>query len=322
MKQNLTKKISQKTTAFYFIIFFTIISLVGYFFLYDSISKLDNIKLATIKDKEKTIILLESRLLGDEFGDVITDLIYLKNSYLHNLSPEDDHMILAESWRDFSELHRTYDQIRFIDIRGKEVIRVNYANNVATIVSEENLQNKANRYYFTDSIGLNDGQVYISKLDLNIEHGEIEVPYKPMLRFATPVYDDTGKLHGVVVINYLAEKLIQNFKIIGSASSGRMHLVNSDGYYLSSNDPEKEWGFMFPEKTDDTLGMDLPAEWERIKDGDQSFITTNGLFTPTHIIFGSEIPENYNVVFNEEELWAFSLITKDDPEGYILDQEF
>ena len=322
MKHNDTKKIPQKTIVFYFIIFFAIISFVGYFSLYRSISEMDNIKLTTIKEKEKTIILLESRLLGSEFDNVIADLIYLRNSYLQSLSHGDDPLILAENWQDFSVLHKVYDQIRFIDIQGQEVIRINYANNFAAIVSKENLQNKADRYYFSDAIILNNGQVYISKLDLNIEHGEIEIPYKPMIRFATPVYDDVGKLHGVVVINYLAENLIENFKKIGFASSGSMYLVNSDGYYLSSNDPEEEWGFMFPEKADQTLGMYLPAEWKRIKGGDQSFITSNGLFTSTHIILDNGFTENLNVIFNEDELWAFSMIAKDDAEGYILDHEF
>lgn len=322
MKHNQIKKISQKAIVVYFFVFFTIIFLISYFSLYNSIIEMDNVKLTTIKEEEKTINLLAARLLGSEFSNMIADLIYLKNFYLQNLNHGNDHLILAENWQDFSELHKNYDQIRFIDIQGQEVIRINYANDSATIVSKENLQNKAQRYYFRNAIVLNEGQLYVSKLDLNIENGEIEIPYKPMIRFATPVYDDIGKLHGVVVINYLAENLIQNFKTISFASRGSLYLVNADGYYLSSNDPEKEWGFMFPEKANNSFGMDLPAEWKRIKEGDQSFITPNGLFTSIQITFDNEFAENYNIVFSEDDLWAFSMITKDDPEGYVLDHEF
>ena len=45
------------------------------------------------------------------------------------------------------------------------------------------------------------GRVFVSPLDLNIERGEIEVPYKPVIRYATPVFDKENKAKGIVITN-------------------------------------------------------------------------------------------------------------------------
>ncbi len=45
-------------------------------------------------------------------------------------------------------------------------------------------------YYFKDSIGLEKDQIFVSALDLNVENGKVEIPHKPMIRFATPVFDN------------------------------------------------------------------------------------------------------------------------------------
>ncbi|MGB5444290.1 MAG: hypothetical protein WBM99_02190, partial [Psychromonas sp.] len=63
-----------------------------------------------------------------------------------------------------------YEQIRYLDNDGNEIIRVE--NNHGIVVTpQDKLQNKADRYYFINSIGLNYNEVYTSPLDLNEENG-------------------------------------------------------------------------------------------------------------------------------------------------------
>jgi len=64
-----------------------------------------------------------------------------------------------------------YDQIRFLNETGMEQIRINFNKNNPFIVSEDKLQNKAKRYYFTDTFALEPGRIFISPFDLNIEPG-------------------------------------------------------------------------------------------------------------------------------------------------------
>lgn len=179
----------------------------------------------------------------------------------------------------FSLAKKVYDQIRYIDEKGMEKIRVNYRNGIADIVSGTKLQNKKNRYYFRDSLRLKQGEIYVSPFDLNIEQGKIELPQKPMLRFGTPVFSRKNVKKGVVVLNYLGADILdvldgQSFDLIG-----KLMLVNMDGYWLKSPNKEDEWGFMYEDKKEITFAKRYPKQWSKIKEKDAGFIDTlNGLF--------------------------------------------
>jgi len=82
------------------------------------------------------------------------------------------------------------DQIRLLDINGKEEIRVEKAAGKPRVVNREGLQNKRRRYYISDIQRIAPGSVYVSRLDLNVEHGEITYPLKPTLRMAIRVFSD------------------------------------------------------------------------------------------------------------------------------------
>ena len=68
------------------------------------------------------------------------------------------------------------------------MVRVNLKDSVAVVVAEKDLQNKSQRPYFFNTLKLNRNEVYVSPFDLNIENKKIEIPLKPILRFATPVF--------------------------------------------------------------------------------------------------------------------------------------
>ena len=116
--------------------------------------------------------------LGREFGMILSDLLYLNRAYQRALLETDDYGNIAENWTVFSTQRGIYDQIRFIDTNGNEKIRINYGEQGGYVVPLQELQNKKDRYYFTETIQLNEGSVYVSPLDLNIEQGNVEIPYK------------------------------------------------------------------------------------------------------------------------------------------------
>ena len=79
--------------------------------------------------------------------------------------------IMARDFALFSDEKIIYDQIRLIDRKGQEIIRINNQNGHSTIVDKSELQLKANRYYFKESMRIQRNEIYISPFDLNIEHG-------------------------------------------------------------------------------------------------------------------------------------------------------
>ncbi|MBI3754471.1 MAG: cache domain-containing protein, partial [Deltaproteobacteria bacterium] len=91
-----------------------------------------------------------------------------------------------------SQTRPYYYQIRYIDEKGREVVRVDSDGNTSTSIPFDKLQDKGDRYYFTEAMKYPKGSCYVSPMDLNIERGEIEFPHKPVVRIATPVFDSLG----------------------------------------------------------------------------------------------------------------------------------
>lgn len=154
-----------------------------------------------------------------------------------------------------------YSQLRYLDAYGQEIARVNNVDGKTLWVPAEALQNKASRYYFRESIGLSDGEMYLSPFDLNVEHGKIERPFNPTMRFAARASDQGGELQGVVVINFLGHELIDRLRSIGADRGIALWMSNADGDWLIGPDRDAEWGFMFPEKHLPTFGKQYPQAW-------------------------------------------------------------
>lgn len=270
---------NRKSNLRYFIVSFAILFTLSFLVLFFIEKEIQTSKLREIEQNEKNIIKLQNDFLGREFSTILSDIHYIHHAFEKQLEDDNNYDIIAKNWEKFSTHRGIYDQIRFIDINGDEKIRINLDDSGAYIVSKDKLQNKKDRYYFYETIKLKEEVVNVSKLDLNIEKGVIEKPYKPMIRFSTPVYDDNGRKMGVIVLNYLADNLLKNFRELAQNSRGEMLLLNAEGYSLSSDNPENDWNFMFEDKKQISFANDYPKEWELILSEEGQNISEAGLFT-------------------------------------------
>ncbi|EMI17317.1 protein containing ATP-binding region, ATPase-like protein [Rhodopirellula maiorica SM1] len=162
----------------------------------------------------------------------------------------------------FSRLKPEYDQIRYLNADGFEVMRVNQPGQV---VAKEKLQDKSDRSYFRDTNQLAKGQLYLSAFDLNVEHGQIERPFREVLRFAMPVFDETGQRRGVYVINYLGANTLAHLKEMRPDTQHRLRIINDDGFWIIAATPEQEWGFLFPERKSQSLSKTNVELWKKIQ---------------------------------------------------------
>ncbi|MBE9532241.1 MAG: PAS domain S-box protein [Proteobacteria bacterium] len=233
-----------------------------------------------IETKESDILDLQLETIASDFNSVLSDLFVLADSHEFTESfhqSGDRYVDIAAHFAIFSREKRLYDQIRLLDINGKEQLRVNFNGGKPTSVPAHMLKDKSDRYYFKKSITLGRGEVYVSPLDLNVERGKVEKPYKPMIRFATPVFDSFGKKKGVVVLNYFGGRLLEHFESVASGSSGEIVFLNSEGYWLFSPKKEDEWAFMFG--GDRTFQEVYPEEWKQVAKADSGgFSNSSGLF--------------------------------------------
>ena len=183
---------------------------------------------------------------------------------------------LEKSFENIATSFHRFDQIRLLDNAGQERIRVNLVDDKAQLVAKDDLQNKAQRYYFKTTQNMPPGQVYISAMDLNVEKGVLEIPYKPTLRFATPLKDAQGNPAGVLVMNYLAKGLLVHFReLMTKRFDQQGMLLNNQGYWLSNHERDNEWGADLGKPEHDFAHL-YPDAWPQISANTSGILETKG----------------------------------------------
>ncbi len=275
----------RRTTASFFLAIlllavFTLAAVSGLLYKLESRHRLD-----LVAQEEKAAVLQQQQLVASVFFNIKADLAFLANqNELFQLFDSNGTLQrreeLAGEYISLMLSTGAYDQIRFLDDTGLEIVRVNYNDGAPAMVPEQLLQQKGNRPYFRESIKLRQNELYISPFDLNVENNRLELPHKPVIRFATPVFDAAGRKRGILVLNYLGGRLLLSLQAASANVKGDMMLLNADGYWLSCPDPEKEWGFMFAEKQDCRFAISYPDLWPQISQRQSGqLLTPDGMFT-------------------------------------------
>ena len=236
--------------------------LLGCWLLYrNEVSQIDQRETA----RETLRVTLLTKLVESELRPLTEDVRLLADgdglrSYLETGAPVALQAAIRRA-RYTSELKPAYDQIRYIDQSGQEIVRVNQGG---LVVETGRLQNKADREYFVKASQLPLGAMYLSAFELNVEGGRVEQPAKPTLRVAVPVFDSSGRRRGIYIVNYLGAAFIGRLQQMLPTGARRLRLLNSTGYWLKGRSPEQEWGFMSTEGRGFSLARSDPALWEKI----------------------------------------------------------
>ncbi len=237
----------------------------------------ERIKLEYIAD----VISLDMSNIFWDLSDLMhrrTLVQFLKNPSIATLNEVKQSYIL------FSQDHPAYDQVRLLTKEGQEILRINAKDGRSWVVPGDELQIKSDRYYFKNAVDLPPGQVYTSPLDLNIEFGKLEIPYKPMLRVAAPVRDADGEVQGVVVLNYLGEVLLKKLHNRLEFKNQTVMLLDQEGYWLHGGDGA-DWAFMFPERRDRTFAAQYPKLWRDMQAAPSGQrVTAQGLYTFARVV--------------------------------------
>ncbi len=252
-------------------------------------------------DNARADLRLRARQIETYLGGVREDLLFL--SQLDSLaallaSPEQSQRatasppqsLISNLQSDFSVFAATHPdvfQTRYLDATGMEVIRVDSTSSGLVIIPAHHLQNKADRYYFSATMQLAAGQVYISPADLNRDFGVIQVPHVPTIRYATPVFHPNGSRAGIVILNLYAEPFLR-FARADAESDALLALADHSGLYLAHPDAAREWGGPNDLDTGAGAAVDYPLRWPVIAGG------VSGVYAPP--------PGNWWAAFAEEVL--------------------
>jgi|GEM_PF-6011580 len=135
-----------------------------------------------------------------------------------------------------------YLQVRYIGIKenGREIVRVDRSGGSVVFTDDSNMQQKGNTDYFAKTIRLEKDELYYSDVTLNREFNKVVLPHQPVMRVATPVFnEDTGAVFGIVVINLDFDLILKKLTRL----KGNYYVTNSDGDFLFHPDPSKNFGF-------------------------------------------------------------------------------
>lgn len=237
-----------------------------------------------LRTNQNAIIDCSAMTAGMEIESLITGLRFLEgHDALKSVDLKDNEYRLKSLEREFQHFSissKKFDQVRILNMKGMEVLRINFDNGKALTVPAHELQDKSNRYYFKEAIGLDEGELYVSPLDLNKERGQVELPYKPMLRVATPFFDKQGQKIGLLVVNYFGAALLNVINNIARGDSDNVMLLNAQGQWLFGGPPGCDWAFMFPDKKQCAFGDGHPEAWGHIVDEQAGqFLLDTGLYT-------------------------------------------
>ncbi|WP_126455931.1 PAS domain S-box protein [Sulfuriflexus mobilis] len=134
--------------------------------------------------------------------------------------------------------------IRYINADGVERVVVGRENGRISVAEQQQLQDKARRTYVRETLKLKQGEIYLSEINLNREHGKITVPHQEVLRIATPVFDElTNELIGMVVTAIDIGKELRLMQKRIQAAGQEITITNDGGGYLLHPDASKTYGF-------------------------------------------------------------------------------
>jgi len=198
-----------------------------------------------------------------------------------NMTLNDIEQNLEKSFLSLLSHNSAYFNVRLIHNDGQELLVVVKSNegDVYTKTKKE-LQDKSKRQYFKAAVKLKPNQIFISEINLNREHGQIETPHIPTIRVATPIYFNK-KLFAVLIINANIYSLFSPLKELHDPNK-QIYLANQDGYYLYHPDTRKTFGFDLnhPYK----IGDDFDLNKDKYFKNDYAFAYTKIYLQPNQFV--------------------------------------
>ncbi|MDO6763423.1 HD domain-containing phosphohydrolase [Agarivorans sp. 1_MG-2023] len=145
---------------------------------------------------------------------------------------------LEELLRKLMKRKSSIVQSRLLDPQGREVFKLVTRGGVPMRLADVELQDKSERYYVKQLLDVPSTRSYMSAVDLNVDYGVVEVPYRPVLRIAQKITNpNTGQVMGSLMFNYDVNVV---FSQLGSLIPDHMQLyiVDYKNQFLAHPQPE------------------------------------------------------------------------------------
>ncbi len=165
----------------------------------------------------------------ENVSDTLKAIANNKN-FLNFVNKHRDKSIVENLFYTMISSDKYYMQLRYINTGGNEVLRFDRRKigSKPYEVPKDFLQNKYPRYYCRQCLKLPKDKIWFSNIDLNVEHGKIEIPFKPVIRIAYPIYK-FDRYKGFLIVNIFMKEYL---KILTLSPTFNVYLVDEQGYFI------------------------------------------------------------------------------------------
>lgn len=200
--------------------------------------------------------------------------------------------------KDFLKADKLIMQIRILDLQANEKIRIDRQKDKILVKNQKELQNKSSRYYIKEFMQLQNNRLGISKLDLNVEYGKIEKPFKSTIRLAMPIFEESKKKY-LLIINYNMNTFLND---LFYSSFFDIFLVDKKGYFIVH--PKKDYNWS--EFTKDKLTKSNYFLNKKYKTIQKKYQVFNEEY---EIVFKEKDKKNTNSFFNENTILSILVLS-------------
>ncbi|MBE0635478.1 adenylate/guanylate cyclase domain-containing protein [Candidatus Bipolaricaulota bacterium] len=181
----------------------------------------------------------------------------------------------------FSRNREIYNQIRVLSAAGMELLSVNYNDGQPSVVLSDDLRNEDDQTFFREMSQCAANSVYVSSLDLNMEHGSIESPLNPVMRFAIQIGNGATP-EGFLLLDLAGSVLLDAFANSHPDVEASPLLIDQDGHFTYGLASDNRWRFMLLRETGQDFSDIFPEEWKTVASTETGqFESAAGLFTYT-----------------------------------------
>ena len=216
-----------------------------------------------LRSMERVRLTLAGNMIVQALTRLRTDtLLIASHPAIITAAEGEDNSKALEALTPLAHSRPDYRSLRFIDTHGAEKVRIDRDPGTdPRPLAPQALQNKNTRYYVRQGLAGPRDAVFISPLDLNVEHGYVVRPLQPTIRAVTPVFSTTGLRLGLIVINYDAASLLRSLRSVHAGGRSQLEITNANGYWVLHDDDRKLWGAQLPERAQWRLNRSDPTLW-------------------------------------------------------------
>lgn len=152
----------------------------------------------------------------------------------------------------FARNRAIYDQLRLVDVGGREILRLDWRDGAPETVPADPAAAILDDPVLTRALDLAPGQLVVTQFS-GAREGQI-----PAICLATPIFSATGQLRGIVILKYRAQRLFDRLKSLTTGES-QLWLVDEGGDWLVGPPATAASGGSFAESH--------PAIWPQVVAG-------------------------------------------------------